>query len=115
MNDLLRALRALRACCLLLALAASAGAGINSWTVEGPVGGSINDIAVHPANSQVVLISSLTGPCRSTDAGVTWTLAQPNFFSGTISFDPAHPGRVYMSDNIVNDHGTYHSANRGAS
>src|SRR4030095_2940095 len=45
------------------------------WTVEGPgnIGGRVNTIAVHPFNSQIILLGySQGGIYRTEDGGINW-------------------------------------------
>src|SRR5688572_5036870 len=84
---------------LALGCAQPALAGINSWTVVGPEGASTHAVAIHPTESDTMLVQPLTTFVRSTDAGANWTpySAGQNFFSNTrIAFDPSNANRVYL-------------------
>ncbi|HEX2642368.1 MAG TPA: hypothetical protein VHU81_05220, partial [Thermoanaerobaculia bacterium] len=49
-----------------------ARAGVNIWTPIGPDGGRIEDLEVHPRNSQVIYAATRGGLYKSTDGAATW-------------------------------------------
>jgi photosystem II stability/assembly factor-like uncharacterized protein len=59
---------------------------------------SVNSIAVHPFDSQDLLIGTLGGGYRSTDGGATWAkvITTANIVSDYVR-DPIHPEVVYAS------------------
>ena len=96
--------RSILACTILVltALCAPAGAGVNSWTLNSPDGGSMRGIAVHPTRPSVIIATSNRGIHRSADGGAHWTLVrddvgQPN----TIVFDALNPDDVYVANGSI--------------
>ena len=89
---------------ILLLCASAAHAGVNSWTVTSPYGGSILSIAVHPSNAAVMLAQTEGGFYRTTDAGAHWFQTVPTSFNGpsangAIVFDPSDSSgnRVFIA------------------
>lgn len=94
---------------LLVALAATAGAGQGVWTSGGPYGGRVTALGVDPGDrSRVVaatsatapgpISSSLTGVFTSQDGGKTWspsTLSSALPSIQCLTFDPTNPETVY--------------------
>jgi Domain of unknown function DUF11 len=86
-------------------------AGINSWTMTGPEGGSTDSIVYHPSQAGVVLVSTPRGLYRSTDDGLNWTLVLETYPQvQQIAFDPSNANRVYAVNNQV-----WRSADAGVS
>lgn len=57
-------------------LAAPASAGVNRLTGDGPAGGDVTAVAIHPLNPLVAwALTADRGPFKSTDGGVHWTYA----------------------------------------
>lgn len=59
--------------CILLLVALSTRADPGIWSVEGPEGGSIHDLAADPVTPNYFYALGHTAVFRSTDGGVTWT------------------------------------------
>lgn len=78
------------------------------WTVQGPgnIGGRVNTIAVHPLDSDVILIGfSQGGIYRTDDGGQTWHAVfddQPSLSISHITFDVNNPQVVYAATGDVN-------------
>ena len=78
------------------------------WTVEGPgnIGGRVNTIAIHPLNSQNILIGfSQGGIYHTQDGGMNWRPVfddQPTLSISHITFDLQNPDRVYAATGDVN-------------
>jgi photosystem II stability/assembly factor-like uncharacterized protein len=78
------------------------------WTLQGPgnIGGRVNAIAVHPADSDVILIGfSQGGIYRTVNAGLDWAPVfddQASLSISHISFDPHDPKIVWASTGDVN-------------
>lgn len=72
--------------------------GGQTWTnYPGPFTQTyIAGIAVHPANSSIVLAASAIGLYRSTDGGQTWTMVQTGIATA-VYFDPAQPGVAWAA------------------
>lgn len=78
-----------------------------TWTIQntGLTDYFIECLAVHPQNSQIILLGAEGGIFKSTDGGMTWQEKRQGFpepqrysFSapvGALCFDPAHPNVVY--------------------
>ena len=81
-----------------LATASAALAGVNSFTVAGPDGGAVTVIAAQPGQPNVVLASSARGTYRSTNAGASWTVVQPDMRGNAdvLVFDPLVSTRVFV-------------------
>jgi photosystem II stability/assembly factor-like uncharacterized protein len=60
---------------------------------------SVNSVAVHPLDSQDLLIGTLGGGYRSTDGGATWAkvISTANNIVSDYVRDPTHPEVVYAS------------------
>lgn len=72
-----------------------------SWNAEGPnnVGGRINCIAVHPTNSDIILLGTASGGMfRTSNGGKNWTPVfdnQNTLAIGDITFVPSNPDIVF--------------------
>jgi photosystem II stability/assembly factor-like uncharacterized protein len=76
-------------------------AGVNTWTPEGPYGVSPNQIAVDPTQPDHLLLSTLNGLYRTTNAGVDWSVVRADFNGARVVYDPANPGRVYAAYGLI--------------
>jgi hypothetical protein len=84
----------LRAWVLSLFLAAAtANAGVNSWTPAGPWGPSINTFAVSRQDRSLIYAGTRTGIYRSGDAGREWRLVYPD--AASVHLDPNDARVVY--------------------
>ena len=78
------------------------------WTVEGPgnIGGRVNTIAVHPLNSQIIMLGfSQGGIYHSKDGGETWRAVfddQTSLSISDITIDVKTPGHVWATTGDVN-------------
>jgi hypothetical protein len=78
------------------------------WTVEGPgnIGGRVNTIAVHPFNSEIILMGySQGGIYRTDDGGLNWLPVfddQPSLSISNIAFDPHNANIVFATTGDVN-------------
>jgi hypothetical protein len=88
---------------LLCAATATANAGVNEFTLTGNEGGYTWAIAAQPGNPNVVLAGTSRGIHRSTNGGVTWTLATPEMIGlpTHIAFDADTPTRAYVLNRQV--------------
>lgn len=87
-------------------LTAKAEGGSNgfdvAWSLEGPtnIGGRINEVAVHPNNSQIIYAGLARGGVfKTTDGGANWFPIfdnQPFLSVGEITLDPSNPDIVYI-------------------
>jgi uncharacterized protein DUF11 len=79
-----------------------AHAAQNAWTVTGPNGGRTWEVAYHPTQPGVILISTSRGMYRTTDGGQHWTLSAgiTSAMVG-IAFDPTNPNRVFTANNAL--------------
>jgi photosystem II stability/assembly factor-like uncharacterized protein len=81
----------------------------NVWTMIGPYGARVSDIAVHPSNPQIVYMSASTGVIfKSADGGASW--ARTNGYGNVLAIDPRNPQVMYGGGV-----GVYKSADGGAS
>jgi photosystem II stability/assembly factor-like uncharacterized protein len=86
---------------LLLACAASSRAGVNRWTPAGPDAGYVRAVAMAPSRpTTLYAVAGNDRVFRSSDRGITWTLAgavEESGFQGIsdIAVDPGSPQRVY--------------------
>ena len=82
------------------------------WSVLGPDGGPVSDLAFQPGSSQVLYAAVMGGMYKSRDAGATWTWAGTGLYAGSqtssVAVDPVHPETVYASQ-----WGVYRSVNGG--
>ena len=76
-------------------------AGENVWTSDGPHGGSIKTIAIHPSNSQILFIGTIhNGMYKSTDAGQYWQHVYADSMDSTLRkvvFHPFGPDTMYAA------------------
>jgi len=93
------------------ALRAGSNTRAEAWTPRGPtnIGGRITDIAVHPANPDVVYAGAAEGGVfRSLNGGQNWTPLfddQPALAVGALAIDPGDPDVVYAGTGEVNPGG----------
>ncbi len=96
------------------------------WTLQGPanIGGRLNSIAVHPTNSNIIMVGCAAGGIfKTTNGGSTWNPvfdAQPWLAIGDITFDPSNPNTVWAGTGDPNisgfpfiGDGIYKSTNGG--
>lgn len=101
--------------CLFVTLRSMYG-GLNVWTSNGPYGGHIISLAIHPNNSSVIFAGcdDSGGIFKTTDGGETWTYVSssvPDVCGWTIAMDPHNPDVVYAGD--IYGFGVYKSTNGG--
>jgi photosystem II stability/assembly factor-like uncharacterized protein len=78
------------------------------WTIQGPgnLGGRVNAIAIHPLDSNNILLGySQGGMYQTKDGGETWLPVfdeHPSLAISHISFDPHQPNVVYATTGDVN-------------
>ena len=85
-----------------------------------PNGGRANTIAVHPANDNVLFVTSESGGLfRSSDGGSTWQHVDglPQFLTNAVTFVPSNPNIVLVTTSEdtakTNDGGIWRSADGG--
>ncbi len=85
----------------LLAPAAPLLAVEGQWSVLGPDGGPVTDLAFQPGSDQVLYAAVASGVYKSRDAGATWAWAGSGLNERTqtlsVAADPVHPGTVYAA------------------
>ncbi|MBI2397124.1 MAG: hypothetical protein HYV17_04960, partial [Xanthomonadales bacterium] len=87
--------------CLCLAKDITAGNG--SWTSNGPWGGGINNIQLHPGNPFALYVASTGGLFRTFDGGLSWSRSERGMIgSATRAFaiDSDAPAILYAFDSI---------------
>jgi hypothetical protein len=85
-----------------IALASSAGAGVNTWTQTGPEGGFTIVVAANPAQPSTVLAATYGGIYRSTNGGTSWSRSQsPTWVMNNFTFDPANANRVFSGSGYL--------------
>ena len=82
----------------LFCISGLSNAGVNTWTVLGPDGGTINRIVFSPSGN-VVFALTAGGLFRSTDGGGSWQATTPVPSNGPqgLAIDPSDSQRVYMA------------------
>jgi hypothetical protein len=86
---------ALYGVCLFLVVACAASGGANSWTTNGPFGGSVSSIAIDPKNP-LTIYAGARGVFKSVDAGMTWRAAGlGKSFVTILQIDPSNPQTLY--------------------
>src|SRR5215471_8607264 len=113
---------ALSALMLVLRFAGPASAGPNTWTPNGPEGGSIRAVLVDPTVPTTVYVGTVgSGIFKSIDGGVTWTQSgsptDPTAGKTIRSLIFGAGGIIYAgSDNAVDStSGVFQSVDSGAS
>jgi hypothetical protein len=86
---------------LALAAAASTHAAVNEWTETGPDAGWSHQVAIHPTNSQIALLSTVRGIYRTTDGTAHWTLVNGAATGSDLAFDPSNPNIVVHASEKV--------------
>src|SRR3954470_16321865 len=93
---------------LALALLVPAVPGLaveGQWSVLGPDGGPVSDLAFQPGSDQVLYAAVTGGMYKSRDAGATWTWAGTGLVAGAATrswaCDPVHPETFYASQGNV--------------
>lgn len=93
---------------LALALLAAAAPGLaveGQWSVLGPDGGPVSDLAFQPGSDQVLYAAVTGGMYKSRDAGATWTWAGTGLIASaqtlSVAVDPVHPETVYAAQGSV--------------
>jgi photosystem II stability/assembly factor-like uncharacterized protein len=99
----------------LLVVAAPLLAVEGQWSVLGPDGGPVNDLALQPGSDQVLYASVMGGLYKSRDAGATWAWSGSGLFVGSmtmnVAFDPVHPETTLYA--AQGGAGLYKSVNGG--
>lgn len=69
------------------------------WTPLGPWGGTVDGVAIHPTNPQILYASGfLAGVARSTVGGASWQLLPGSPFNPLfVEIDPSRPSTVYSA------------------
>jgi uncharacterized repeat protein (TIGR01451 family) len=101
--------------CVVALLAASlpVHAGINSWTIKGPPGGTFRDIAAHTSDPNILYAAYTRSFFRSTDGGNNWSAAR--HFVGEvvdIAVDRSNGNRLFIA---VYNEGLFRSEDAGQS
>ena len=95
--------------------AASIIADENTWSTNGPYGGSIKTIAIHPIDLQTLLIGTVTsGIYKSVDGGLSWDHIDSDILPQTmreIAFHPFGPDTIF----VASANGLFKSNDSGAS
>jgi photosystem II stability/assembly factor-like uncharacterized protein len=75
------------------------------WSVLGPDGGRVLDLAFQPGSDQILYAAVSGGMYKSRDAGATWTWAGTGLVAGaqttSVAVDPVHPETVYACQGSV--------------
>ena len=87
-----------------------AGATWSKIASAGVVGSYISRVAVSPADSNMVYVTSSSGVVRSTDRGVTWTTTLAGLSCDDIAVSTTDPTRVFITGN---GSGVWRSINSG--
>ena len=99
----------------LLATAAPLPAVEGTWSVLGPDGGSVYDLAFQPRSSQILYASVPGGVFKSRDGGATWAWSgsglEPRSQTFNLAFDPVQTDTVY----VAQAGGIFKSVNGGQS
>ena len=88
---------------LSISQAGVVSAGINVWTTNGPLGGTIRALAIDPAVPTTLYAGTETGAVfKTTNGGGNWTpvntgLTQKNIWA--LGIDPATPATLYAGTN----------------
>ena len=94
-------------------LSISAFSDENSWSTNGPYGGSVKTIAIHPFNRQIIYLGTIqNGMYKTTDSGETWTHLEAEDVHPTmrvITIHPLGPDTMYAAT----AQGMYKSTNAG--
>jgi len=98
-------------CAALAVLTNVSYAGVNSWTIKGPPGGTFGEVRASSTRSNVFYATYSRSVHRSSDGGVTWTTAR-EFASqvNSLAVDPTDGNRLYVG---VLDHGVFRSDDGG--
>lgn len=102
---------------ILLLSGGSVTAGDNEWSSNGPFGGHIISLAVHPTNPDIIYAGcdDAGGIYKTTDGGENWNLVTssvPDVSGWTIAIDPQAPNIIYAGD--IYGLGIYKTTNGGA-
>lgn len=104
---------------LALAGALATGPASAQWRAEGPVAGTVNDLAVDPTNPDTLYAGTAGGGVwRSTDAGRTWEQPSGDLTNYTVEWvevDPADPARLWAAVDQRGPSAMFRSTDRGAS
>lgn len=84
-----------------------------SWLSNGPGGGDVKALAIHPSDDEIVYAGTSTrGIFKSTDGGATWSETDSSVGDVlSISIDPANPDTVYAG---TQGNGLFKSTDAGA-
>jgi titin len=70
----------------------------SEWTTYGPVGGTINGLALDPQKPDTIYASEDgSGVHKSTNAGSSWNLVLSGWWWGPLAIDPRDPATIYAS------------------
>lgn len=96
---------------LLTLFALPALAGNARWTIQGPAGGTIDELKFDPADPSIAYAATSNGLFRSTNGGVSWTTVAPLLGLSVLDLVIAQgdPQKVFASTTF----GIYGSADRG--
>jgi photosystem II stability/assembly factor-like uncharacterized protein len=82
----------------LLLLGVPAFAASPPWTPLGPFGGSVETLAVAPADARALYATlGPQGAFRSADGGLTWTAISTGTTTSNVAVDPTRPGTIYLA------------------
>src|SRR6266566_2429968 len=106
---------------VLVAFARIASAGVNSWTSNGPEGGTIVAIVVDPAAPATVYAGTLSGVYKSTNGGGSWSPINNGLIGGVqaLAVDPLTPAILYVGTSYggvfksINGGGAWNPINAG--
>jgi photosystem II stability/assembly factor-like uncharacterized protein len=85
---------------LVLLAAPVAFAGVNRWTLIGPLENYVTSMAIDVRDSDVIYVAGSGRVLRSRDGGLSWAdvLSGPSFFFRTVvETDPRQPNTVYAA------------------
>ena len=81
--------------------AANLHADENSWSCNGPSGGTVLTIAVHPIDEQIIYIGTVqNGIYKTTDGGENWSALDTNLagvYVHCLALDPVTPTIIYAT------------------
>ncbi len=107
----MRLRRSFCALVVLTLLSAPAIAGIQTWTINGPGGGTVSKLAFDPLDPTIAYAATPNGLFRSTDGGLHWAAAVE--LLGTpvseVAVANSDPGKVFAAS----VYGLYKSSDRG--
>jgi hypothetical protein len=83
---------------VMLGAAASANAGVNTWTAIGPEGGDVRKVVMHPTQPDTAVAIASSGVYRTVNGATSWTKSAQQFQNPPydLQVDPSDPNRVYV-------------------